>query len=78
MRDTFFLIVFSYLLATNCREGDYYNITMIPTEPLAPSINVGELIKQSGEECGWDSSGGVLNSGQASQVLCGLSQQVEK
>ena len=51
---------------------------MIPTEPVALSINVGELIKQSGEECGWDSSGGVLNSAQASQVLCGLSQQVEK
>ncbi len=53
-------------------------MAVIPTEPVAPSINVAELIKQSSEESGWDGSGGVLSGARASQVLCGLSQQVDK
>ena len=54
---------------------------MVSAVPVAPSINVPELIKQSSIESGWDRSmlgGGVMNAGQTSKVLCGLSQQVDR
>lgn len=49
--------------------------------PVAPSINVPELIHMSSLEAGWDNSvsgGGVLSAAQASKVLCGLSQEVDR
>ena len=49
--------------------------------PVAPRINVAELIRQSGIECGWDTSltgGGVLTPQQAARALCGLSQEVDR
>ena len=49
--------------------------------PVAPRINVPELIRQSGIECGWDTSltgGGVLTPQQAARALCGLSQEVDR
>jgi hypothetical protein len=54
---------------------------MVPMVPVAPSINVPELIKQSKLESGWDSTivaGGVLNGAQTSKGLCGLSQAVDR
>ncbi|KAL8575366.1 hypothetical protein ACOMHN_048659 [Nucella lapillus] len=48
--------------------------------PVAPRISVGELIRQSGMECGWDTSltgGGVLTPQHAARALCGLSQEVD-
>lgn len=49
--------------------------------PVAPRINITELIKQSAIESGWERSltgGGVLNAVQSSQALCGLSQEVDR
>ena len=54
---------------------------MVTAVPVAPRINVTELIRQSSVESGWDQArtgGGVLNAVQASQVLCGLSQEVDR
>ena len=54
---------------------------MVPLEPVAPTINVPELIQQSRLESGWDSSvsgGGVLTAAQAAKVLCGLSVEVDR
>ena len=54
---------------------------MVPMEPVAPQISVGDVIQQSAEEAGWDSAitGGVLLApGQTAKVLCGLSQQVDR
>ena len=62
-------------------ETEMYGVPMTPIVPVAPRINVPNLIKQSSIESGWDRSmtgGGVLNSTQASQALCGLSQEVDK
>ncbi|XP_064629621.1 brefeldin A-inhibited guanine nucleotide-exchange protein 3-like isoform X3 [Lineus longissimus] len=60
---------------------EYYGIPVVPMVPVAPSINVPELIKQSKLESGWDSAivaGGVLNGAQTSKCLCGLSQAVDR
>ncbi|XP_041353818.1 brefeldin A-inhibited guanine nucleotide-exchange protein 3-like isoform X2 [Gigantopelta aegis] len=49
--------------------------------PVAPRINVAELIRQTSIESGWEGSllgGGVLNAPQASKALCGLSQEVDR
>ncbi|KAK3098836.1 hypothetical protein FSP39_023524 [Pinctada imbricata] len=62
-------------------ETELYGVSMVTAVPVAPRINVTELIKQSSIESGWDrtrTGGGVLNSVQASQVLCGLSQEVDR
>ncbi len=58
-----------------------YSAVVVPMEPVAPTININEIIKQSSVEAGWDSAisgGGVLSSMQASKVLCGLSQEVDR
>jgi len=60
---------------------ELYSSLPVSTEPVAPTINVSQLIHQSRIDAGWDSSiigGGVLNASQASKVLCGLSQEVDK
>ena len=62
-------------------DADLYGVPMAPVVPVAPRINVKNLIKQSSLESGWDRSitgGGLLNHAQASQALCGLSQEVDK
>ncbi|KAH3736125.1 hypothetical protein DPMN_042687 [Dreissena polymorpha] len=62
-------------------EDDIYTIPLTPIVPVAPKINVATLIAQSSIESGWDrakSGAGELNSVQASQALCGLSQQVDR
>ncbi|XP_052810306.1 brefeldin A-inhibited guanine nucleotide-exchange protein 3-like isoform X2 [Mya arenaria] len=65
-------------------ENDIYSdcIPMGPIVPVAPRINVSSLVAQSCLESGWDIAGksgaGELNSVQASQALCGLSQQVDR
>lgn len=62
-------------------SDDLYSVPSAPVVPVAPRINVANLIKQSGIESGWDrakSGGGELNSVQASQALCGLSQEVDR
>ncbi|XP_053398071.1 brefeldin A-inhibited guanine nucleotide-exchange protein 3-like [Mercenaria mercenaria] len=62
-------------------DGDLYGVPVTPVIPVAPRINVPALIRQSSIESGWDrsiSGGGMLNSVQASQALCGLSQQVDR
>lgn len=49
--------------------------------PVAPRINVAELIRQSSMESGWETSltgGGVLTPAQAAKALCGLSQSVDR
>lgn len=58
-----------------------YSVPTVPVVPVAPRINVSNLIRQSGIESGWDrakTGGGELNSVQASQALCGLSQEVDR
>ena len=53
----------------------------VPLEPVAPVINISQLVHQSRIDSGWESSaasGGVLNASQASKVLCGLSLEVDK
>ncbi|KAK7108439.1 hypothetical protein V1264_016181 [Littorina saxatilis] len=60
-------------------EMDSMMMTGAPM-PVAPRINVAELIRQSCIECGWDTSltgGGVLTPQQAARALCGLSQEVD-
>ncbi|KAL5009933.1 hypothetical protein ScPMuIL_012238 [Solemya velum] len=68
--------------AMDCSDlDDMYGVPMMPAVPVAPRINVPDLIKQSSIESGWDraiTGGGVLTSSQASQALCGLSQEVER
>ncbi len=62
-------------------DGNYYSMTMVPSQPMVPTIDVPKLIKQSSEEAGWDSpmaAGGMLTHSQASKVLCGLSQEVDR
>ena len=62
-------------------EIEMYGVPMTPIVPVAPRINVPNLIKQSSIEAGWDRSmlgRTVLNETQASQALCGLSQEVDK
>ena len=69
------------LLCMFYSETELYGVPMNPIVPVAPRINVPNLIKQSSIESGWDrsiSGGGVLNSTQASQALCGLSQEVDR
>ena len=61
-------------------DSDLYSTMMVPVEPVAPTINVPELIRQSSVEIGLDlaiSGGGVLTSDQTSKVLCGLAQEVD-
>ena len=67
--------------AVTFSNDDLYTVPMAPVVPVAPRVNVASLIKQSGIESGWDrsiSGGGVLSSAQASQALCGLSQELDK
>lgn len=62
-------------------SDELFSPMMIPSEPVAPTINVTKLIQQSSIEGGWDSplsSGGVLSTEQTSKVLCGLSQEVDR
>ncbi|XP_060566710.1 brefeldin A-inhibited guanine nucleotide-exchange protein 3-like isoform X2 [Ruditapes philippinarum] len=62
-------------------DCEMYGVPVTPVVPVAPRINVPALIRQSCIESGWDrsiSGGGMLNSVQASQALCGLSQQVDR
>ena len=59
----------------------YSSLPVVSPEPVVPAINVSQLINQSRIDAGWDSSiigGGVLNSSQASKVLCALSQEVDR
>ncbi|ESO87248.1 hypothetical protein LOTGIDRAFT_229359 [Lottia gigantea] len=61
-------------------ENELYAAPVVPVGPIAPHINVLELIRQSSIESGWDSSltgGGVLTHAQATKALCGLSQEVD-
>ncbi|XP_033740095.1 brefeldin A-inhibited guanine nucleotide-exchange protein 3-like isoform X2 [Pecten maximus] len=58
-----------------------YTIPVAAPVPVAPRINIPDLIRQSSKESGWDRSltgGGVLNAAQASQALCCLSQEVDR
>ena len=60
-------------------SADIMNSTMMPSVPVAPSINVPELIRQSNLDGSTNIiGGGVLNAAQGSKVLCGLSQQVDR
>lgn len=62
-------------------NSNVFNAVIIPAEPVVPSINVKEIIKQSSIEAGWDTSlagGGVLTATQTSKALCGLSQEVDR
>ena len=59
---------------------DMYSAS-VSVVPVAPRINVAELIRQTSIESGWEGSllgGGVLNATQASKALCGLSQEVDR
>uniref|UniRef100_K1PG55 Brefeldin A-inhibited guanine nucleotide-exchange protein 3 n=1 Tax=Magallana gigas TaxID=29159 RepID=K1PG55_MAGGI len=61
-------------------EPELYGVSATTAVPVAPRINITELIKQSAIESGWERSltgGGVLNAVQSSQALCGLSQEVD-
>ncbi|CAD5122905.1 DgyrCDS11305 [Dimorphilus gyrociliatus] len=53
---------------------------VIPSEPVAPSIDVLHLVKES--STGWQldagAVGGVLSVEQSARALCGLSQQVDR
>ena len=65
----------------SCSEPDLFLMPTGTPVPVAPSINVHEFVKQSSVKSGWDRSmlgGGVLTPAQASQVLCGLSQEVDR
>ncbi|XP_021364639.1 brefeldin A-inhibited guanine nucleotide-exchange protein 3-like isoform X1 [Mizuhopecten yessoensis] len=58
-----------------------YTIPVVAPVPVAPRINIPDLIRQSSKESGWERSltgGGVLNAAQASQALCCLSQEVDR
>ena len=72
----------SPLTTMYCYSGsDLFNPVMVVSNPVAPTINVPELIQQSSQEAGWDNAvtgGGVLSAAQASKVLCGLSQEVDR
>ena len=73
IRTIFLIFIFS--------DGNYYSMTMVPSQPMVPTIDVPKLIRQSSEEAGWDSpmaAGGMLTHSQASKVLCGLSQEVDR
>ena len=68
------LIIFS-------RMDELYTGVVTSVEPIAPSINVADLINKSRSEAGWDSAmigREVLSANQAAKVLCGLSQQVDR
>ena len=71
-------------MSANCALlccSEFYDGMTVPLEPVAPQINVADLIRQSHIESGWDgaiAAGGVLSPAQASKVLCGLSQQVDR
>lgn len=59
---------------------ELYTGIVTQIEPVAPSINVTELLSQSKGD-GWDSARSgreVLSAPQAAKVLCGLSQQVDR
>jgi len=70
----------SVLFSEEDPYGGYPSMT--PIVPVAPRINIQNLIAESCIESGWDLAGrsgaGQLNSVQASQALCGLSQQVDR
>ncbi|KAK7480747.1 hypothetical protein BaRGS_00028008 [Batillaria attramentaria] len=62
--------------------GEMFDMPMMTAAavPVAPRINVAELISQSSMESGWETSltgGGVLTPTQAARALCGLSQEVD-
>ncbi|XP_061176274.1 brefeldin A-inhibited guanine nucleotide-exchange protein 3-like [Saccostrea echinata] len=62
-------------------EPELYSMSTTAAVPVAPRINITELIRQSGIESGWERSitgGGVLNAAQSSKALCGLSQEVDR
>ncbi|KAL3881297.1 hypothetical protein ACJMK2_027752 [Sinanodonta woodiana] len=71
----------SHIANENEDDPELYSVPVVPAVPVAPRINVQELIRQSRVESGWDrsiSGGGVLNSTQASQAVCELSQAVDR
>lgn len=62
-------------------DAGMFGIDVGSVVPVAPAINIPELIQQSSIESGWERSltgGGLLNHTQASKALCGLSQQVDR
>ncbi|XP_076076319.1 brefeldin A-inhibited guanine nucleotide-exchange protein 3-like isoform X2 [Mytilus galloprovincialis] len=62
-------------------DDEFYGMPVTAATPVAPRINIPELINQSKIESAWERSltgGGMLNAVQASQALCGLSQQVDR
>ena len=62
-------------------SDELYGVPVTAATPVAPRISIPELINQSKIESAWERSltgGGVLNASQASQALCGLSQQVDR
>lgn len=62
-------------------DSELYGVSATSVVPVAPRINITELIRQSAIESGWERSltgGGVLNAAQSSQALCGLSQEVDR
>ncbi|KAK3577451.1 hypothetical protein CHS0354_032302 [Potamilus streckersoni] len=71
----------SHIANENEDDPELYSVPVVPAVPVAARINVQELIRQSRVESGWDrsiSGGGVLNSTQASQAVCELSQAVDR
>ncbi len=68
-----------------CSDSDLYPPAslLVPVEPVAPTIDVPALIRQSAAEVGLEqaltgSGGGVLTAEQTSKVLCGLAQEVDR
>ena len=62
-------------------DGELYVPIVVSSEPVAPSINVAEFIRESSEESGWDAANmksEVLPLSHAAKVLCGLSQEVDR
>ncbi len=59
-----------------------YSSMIVAAEPVTRKINVPDLIRQTSEHSSWDTSieggGGILTNAQASRVICGLTQLVDK
>ena len=62
-------------------SGDFYSSMLVPSEPVAPSLSMAEVLQQCKLESGWDvdvTGGGILKPDQASKVISGLSQEVDR